>query len=111
MKLDNETENKHTPTPWIVDPGTVTIHAQNPINGSCIASVLGTGDEDSDQVSLADAEFIVRACNSHEALLEAAKRAYTHISLTIGLVSNKTREEKELLQMIHLAIAQAEARQ
>lgn len=67
-----ETKTKHTPTPWKVMPygdgGTYIIGPDYKPMGTAIARVpLGNKKQD------ADAEFIVRCVNSHEALVEAVK--------------------------------------
>ena len=56
----------HTPGPWIITNDTPrhTIRANGKeLKGYCVANVD----------SLVDAKFIVRACNSHAAMLEALK--------------------------------------
>lgn len=66
-------EMKHTPTPWrmeIEDEGFISIFGSR-LNQTCGDQVALTPmkkDEDK-----ANAEFILRAVNSHEALLAAAK--------------------------------------
>lgn len=61
---------RHTPTPWTVRPyytdlGNFAI--QGELN---VARTISIGDEAEE---LANAEFIVRACNSHDELLELLK--------------------------------------
>jgi hypothetical protein len=60
-------EAKHTPTPWKLDQDDRFVNGPK---GQAIFGALGDG---SDETHTANAEFIVRAVNSHEALLEAAK--------------------------------------
>jgi hypothetical protein len=64
----------HTPTPWIWDgdPFSPTIHA--PQSQTCICE-LDTNDQ-----RQANAQFIIRACNSHDALLEACKTIVFQVS-------------------------------
>lgn len=67
-------KTQHTPTPWIVskrNAGAIPLHFQPPEvlgrNGDmCVATQLGNGKE-----AEANAEFIVRAVNSHDALVAA----------------------------------------
>lgn len=73
-----QTEVKHTPTPWkvthqIATDGTNDIVA----DGKFIAHLGGNLNGDSEHE--ANAEFIVLAVNSHEALLKALKSALTMI--------------------------------
>lgn len=63
--------NAHTPTPWEFDhndsfPGFRILESGRPLYDH-IATLQGT-------MAKADAKFIVRAVNSHEALLEAANK-------------------------------------
>ena len=65
---------KHTPTPWHTFP---TNHDEDqhefdiyPVNGMCIAEV---GSAYGDEITAANAAFIIRAANSHEALVRALK--------------------------------------
>ena len=68
-----ETKTKHTPTPW---------NAYKPTGsrwhiGSSDSSHLIIGkinDDNSHTLAKANAEFIVRACNNFDALVEALKR-------------------------------------
>lgn len=65
--------SKHTPTPWkMVDKGLVKGKLEfdlyyNAPNGSCCLGAIRVPEE-------ANAAFIVRACNSHDELLEAFKK-------------------------------------
>lgn len=63
-------ETKHTPLPWHIKDQNVGGDKYHYIQqkGKFIGFVMGITDK-------ADAEFIVRACNSHYELLEAAKAA------------------------------------
>jgi len=78
---NNVTE--HTPTPWIVTHQTGSdfsfdiVSPQEP-RGIIVGSTGSCMDVNSR--SGADAAFIVRAVNSHEALLEAAKRIIDSIN-------------------------------
>lgn len=60
---------KHTPTPYAVAP------SSNPKNGKAWRDIVATTTEFSPayvgEALEHDAEFIVRACNAHDALVEA----------------------------------------
>jgi hypothetical protein len=64
---------KHTETPWTLGKGTVRIrNAENVLVAECYTtgnSIRYPGKEERE----ANAEFIVRACNSHAKLVEALK--------------------------------------
>jgi len=84
-------EAKHTPTPWYIsreENGITTIRGDK-ANGRLFAVA--------DTLKREDAEFIVRAVNSHEALLEAAKEA-----IACGSISARVED------LLGKAIAQAE---
>lgn len=67
----------HTPTPWILGQDS-TVFSENFL---CVA--IGSPDSDvpiaifqqGNPNAVADAEFVKRACNSHDALLAACKAA------------------------------------
>lgn len=72
---------KHAPTPWVAQEGTDGawfIWNQNggistkDLITSCVGRV-NPGYRDAGQAK-ADAEFIVRACNAHDAMLQASKK-------------------------------------
>ena len=71
---------EHTPTPWEVDrPGCPCGYIFGGNGEAYVAKVLSL-DDDVDPVAseparLANAEFIVRACNSHDELLAACEAA------------------------------------
>lgn len=70
---------KHTQTPWRVTDGTTIKEDSRPISedGVLIASACGysnSGFFPSDEEGLANAEFIVRACNAHDELVAALQR-------------------------------------
>lgn len=84
---------EHTPIPWKVDRTVVRAY-----NGE-VVTITGKSPHSG---AIADAEFIVRAVNSHEALLKAvvlAKRELTLIGHGNGVLGMALDE----------AIAQAEA--
>lgn len=91
---------KHTPTPWTVgmygasaDFRAIDIHAAVCKPDGALLATCGPFDEE----SKADAAFIVRAVNSHEALLDALKAVeenLAHVGLagTVGILRKVCRE-------------------
>ena len=66
----------HTPTPWKVIKGGVIIYAQrNP--GGRKTYLADVSQDPGINQSIANAAFIVRACNSHAALVAALERLLT----------------------------------
>lgn len=89
-------ETNHTPTPWILGKDKST-------DDYIRIDIYGKGGEaEGDLVpnTFANREFIVRAVNSHKALLEAAKDAYA--------VMKHARHVDPLVERLEKAIAQAE---
>jgi hypothetical protein len=75
-------ETKHTPTPYVVDDGTDTRDnmAACLMDPACEWVAIGIEDGEGYAESVAychpnNAPFIVRACNSHEALCDAVELA------------------------------------
>lgn len=94
--MKNETTNKvsHTPTPWQTDQdGFIESMA-----GTYIAEVSSDSDKAEAQ---ADAEFIVRAVNSHEELLDALERIVVECNLDDAMLD-------VVRQIAEKAIAKAE---
>lgn len=93
----------HTPTPWIVsspDAGeTITIlHDQGDGYGVAVCSMDTTNNRDEQ-----NAAFIVRACNSHAALVEALTHAR---ALVIASEADRT-ENQTAIAMYDRALALA----
>ena len=65
-------ETSHTPGPWKqhATPGKIYASVRG-ADGRCVADCGSR----SDVIAQANAEFIVRACNAHDDLLEALQRA------------------------------------
>jgi len=61
---------EHTPTPWLAGCDGYVIRVRPGTTNEVIAEVN----------TIANAEFIVRAVNSHDALLEAAKGAASYLA-------------------------------
>jgi len=96
------TEVKHTPLPW-VSKGR---YIGGPMHMSYVGEVRDENGNWSDTAkSRDDAAFIVRACNSHYDLLEAAKWAEAAIS-----PFSKDPAGKSGIAKLRAAIAKAEGR-
>ena len=67
--METKTE-QHTPVPWYSTASSKAGVVYSALNNELIVPYARTGATESTH---ANAEFIVRACNSHEALLEACK--------------------------------------
>lgn len=110
MKNTTQTTPAHTPTPWFLDgPFTILIDVGNDVKGMMItakfpkhddplpvARVTGPayfGREDEvDPELMANAEFIVRACNNHEQLLKLAEEFSDACSTRISLLQDDLKE-------------------
>lgn len=75
-------------------------------HGVILAHIEPTGTFNQRQETLS---LIVRAVNSHEALLEAAKELLSHFC-SIGIVNVATGEDKRIYDKMEKAIAQAEGK-
>lgn len=84
----------HTPTPWQSDNDVIFCNGH-----FAIAKTIKLGIPEKE--SKANAAFIVRACNSHEELLEACKSALILIAPT---------DQKALKRKLEQAIAKAEGK-
>ncbi len=72
--------NKHTPTPWhIRDVDTYTIRSQH----GCEVARAARHHIPADEIK-ANAAFIVRAVNAHDALVEALTKAQGHIKCSLN---------------------------
>lgn len=99
---------KHTPTPWAVEAGTSVIWGPAPSHdtrewGASLAEARVTfsrsyGRTVSREEADANAEFIVRACNSHDELLEALNLMVSNFA---GLLNDDDHDR------VHAAIAKA----
>jgi hypothetical protein len=68
---------EHTPTPYIVHENEKQeFDIQN--SGCVVAEIEHTGEQ-----GRIDAEFIVRACNSHKALVEACRTVLSEIAMNV----------------------------
>ena len=72
-------ETKHTETPWNYKaPGFPTVFAEA-LNGWVVADCGVISSISDYSTCRANAEFIVRACNSHDELLEALEALVSHV--------------------------------
>lgn len=115
-------EPKHSPLPWThgldLDPSDSGIEAAG---GGCVAHIqchgnLNTIRRTGEDFSHADAEFIVRACNSHydllAALIEAEKMLVTAMREDLDFgprITEKVIAGHEGMKQIRAAIAKANA--
>ena len=95
---------KHTQGPFVVEGKNgmddALFHIIPAGEGGTIASVWG----DSKAGAKANAEFIVRACNSHEELLEAAKEIMESL---MGSVDGRKLSTAREFQKLQVAIEKA----
>lgn len=109
---------KHTPTPWKLESGNLWENLC-----SCVARVggvagdLGIGimapkspNSYSEKENKANAAFIVRAVNSHEALIEATKNLIKTLESFDGIDDYITMPNGMTIGQVKEVIAQAEAR-
>lgn len=110
----------HTPTPWrytidlsLADEASAIVTAPD---GSTVAIVVANGD--AALSAAANAAFIVRACNSHDALVEALaettealKEARRYLSLGDRDAMRAYTETGEVQTKARAAIAKAEGRE
>lgn len=106
MNNSTKKRSEHTITPWTTETDKAGCHC-------IVRNIFGVGPEVpyeiASHLNAADAEFIVRAVNSHEALLEAAKQV---LSFRGTAPANASEDESWslTLQRLKVAIAQAEVR-
>lgn len=102
---------EHTPLPWRVDAEDTmetTIHTIRDSDGKDIAHADRLSDEPSDTgANEANAEFIVRVCNSHYELLKACKKLVKSISEA----HESTPHQMMAIDHASAAIAKAEGKQ
>ncbi len=99
-------ELKHTPTPWQeFEPQTSKLLTIEDFKGNHIASI---GHRNSEAVA-ANAAFIIRAVNSHDALVEALEEAQTYIQCQMTQVMPKggVLDGRTMSKVIHEALALA----
>lgn len=95
---------KHTKLPWTIEYDHKGRAAAIGSDNILIAALSGRDPK-------GNAEFIVRACNSHEDLLEACREVQRALTSPSRKLLDSTRQEMEpLLQAVNAAIAKAEGR-
>ena len=97
---------EHTALPWEIGKSytdDIAIRELSPDN-ECVADVLCLSDGEQE----ANAEFIVRACNSYEALVEACKLAAKYVSKMVADDVQTVIPPANALRVIERALKQAE---
>ena len=104
--------DKHTPTPWRVlhsgYPHVVVVTEKWDSEDGVLICYPGRHTSAADPEVQANAEFIVRACNSHEELLAAARSASLELT-TVGIGHGHTHSQ-DVVARLQAAIAKAEGR-
>lgn len=98
---------QHSPLPWGWDGHNVTGLDGGVIPVEGIAQPHGWPP---DAQGIANAEFIVRACNSHEALVEALRAivsAYDSSPSPLSRITTKISQAREALKIAEIPNAQA----
>ena len=100
---------KHTPLPWRAgktqwnDGGRTPIYpADSDVEIASVNYTDGLGTQEK------DAEFIVRACNSHYELLEAGKEALGQLKQELELNDDKYGELRPAIKKLEDTLAKAE---
>lgn len=89
-------DTEHTPTPWLIERGPTGCRinsSERDTDGRnrSVALTAGDGSSYPATVNEANAEFIVRACNTHDDLLAACKEILPHCKSTGYLLSGAMR--------------------
>ena len=104
-------ELKHTPAPWRWWNGNTLMgdHGRRPIvlYARNMVTINADGFMEPNNSNSADCRLISVAPE----LLKALKRADTELRLRIGLCTNRTQDEKEMLREIFDVIQKAEGRE
>ena len=98
---------KHTPGPWKREGYLIIVDRKTRRRCAAIASICTTAtmiEKDWE----ANAEFIVRACNSHDDLLEACKALSEYVS---GQWLEEWENRPNCLRIAEQAISQAEGKE
>ena len=91
---------RHTPTPWMdsaVSGFDDCKVYQQPRNGTQPLRVCTARTN-------ADAEFIIRAANSHDALIEALEACVDELSVNYDLVNDEGAEDSDALNKARVAL-------
>lgn len=97
----------HTPTPWYVQPFARGMPEIRAANGAEIAEIFPFNFDADDPQTMANARYIVRACNAHDELVAALESA---MAVLCGDEMNKSSLIKALTEgRAALAKAKGEA--
>jgi hypothetical protein len=100
---DTTTHAVHTPTPWKLATGPRTcFHPGNELSiyhtvesdGETFTPTIAEVWPSHDGTALADAEFIVRAVNNHDALVAACEAALLALEFAAGPITRGEAQEK-----------------
>ena len=102
--------DKRTPGPWKVRRNIIYVDWFSP-NGEEYDKYIARVDPDVQAETYAEmkanAEFIVRACNSHDELLAACKASFEFVDSIAGISPVDIPNENELWLQLQAAIASA----
>jgi hypothetical protein len=99
-------ETKHTPLPWVLSEKHIAIRGSTPQGYyDPDKTVAATSPKNDHETRRADAEFIVRACNSFEELLAASEKTLN--ALRNCRMGNGFGTPGETELMLEAAIAKA----
>lgn len=82
---------KHTPTPWVLGTSDDAIDTVEPGQEFVVHADLKS------EMGLANAEFIVKACNNHDALLAALRLALSTMEDAGGLRTSVINQLKAVI--------------
>lgn len=107
-RIEIMSEGKHTPTPWKLDPRSLTIYEDNDGRGFDVAYVNERNHGIAE--SLTNAEFIVTACNSYDQDQETIKALVEAcVGLRDELQASGDLMGGDMLVSSHTALSKAEA--
>ena len=106
---------EHTPGPWRAGIYEATESFKNIEQHSCICdhdnygliAICGPAEDKQSQI---DAAFIVHACNCHDELLAAGKRALSFLHIDVPLGTGNDHELMQCQIALQSAIAKAEGK-
>jgi hypothetical protein len=77
-------EVAHTATPWIIASSSMGVHhyIEARIGGGLVQEIASCGPTDGPEGSSGNAEFIVTACNNHDAFVSVLERIAHDATLT-----------------------------
>lgn len=111
-------ESKHTPGPWEVNiappphktlkPIIIVRVSETPLKYTPTIALAVGCDKTTD---LANAQFIVRACNAHEELLEALKLSRKYVAKMVADDVQTVLHPQVALDRLEQAIAKAEGKE